>query len=1427
MGAGSEDLRLPLDGLGRPPPGSARAGSSGDPDSAVFDPVSDASMSAADLAAVFETLSPEARLVAMAFGVVHPHRASDGEMAQLLADAGFEHGGKASKPYQYLQPCKDALDAGLLREPFTHKIAAVSECAPWLAVEAFRQGKLERIEAAWREENAYSFWSNDRRAMTFRCNVVAGRWDDDEEFAECAEPGKWRWLAHPGAEGLLATLPESILSDVSSSVVGHVVATATAPDPILEACRKRVAEIPERVADEAFVRILQGRFRDAVAVFDRLAPELREAKPVRVGFAATRALIATLHGDDAEAIRLVYEAVEAEKAGTRRSSAFPASRAFALALLSLVRDHTPKNAAEVDRLTRIGRRVGADSVLLAAVSRAVAARDGDTPSMDDEWPRSMPVFARVVDGLACCWAGDFERFDAKRTHALHAFGMRAAAHGYAWLAAECFVILNRLDVCPTVRFRDETFEPSRAGAAIHERMGTTTLTSLIEKAPEWEYPLRKIEQLAYETSRKKPERKRRKAPGGPVRRLAWELHPSAYGFVHASAKEQRAFKSGKWSKGRAISLKALFAQAAGLDYLTERDRAVVATIVRGSRRSAYPSHYVPPKGLYALAGHPHVFDEDGVPVEVARREVELRIEERDGRLVANVRPHTDTAVSKNYDVVMAGDARCEVTRFTAEHRRLCGIVPPEGVALPAGEAGERLLGAVSDLASVVRVQGDLGANAATQLDADCEPWVRLEPSGTGLAVAVLVEPVAGSGVYFQPGTGGTTVFAQVNGDAVQARRALDVETEFLRALLRTCPMLAGLGPDRSMVLSEPDECLELVDQLGAAEVRCLWPKGRPFDVVSRADASSLRLSFKSAADWFVASGELAVDEERTLGLRRLLELVDRGRKTRFVELGGGEFVSLTAAFRRQLDDLGSLSAPSGKGRLRIHPMAALALRDFLDDTELEADEEWRTQRERLRDAQALEPDVPSTLQAELRPYQEEGFRWLARLGRWGVGACLADDMGLGKTVQTLAALLDRAPQGPALVVVPTSVVANWVDEARRFAPTLNVRVYVGPAASRAPRLEGLGPFDVVITTYGLMQIDARVLAEIEWSAAVLDEAQAIKNPSTKRARAARSLNAGFRVATTGTPVQNNLMDLHSLFGFLNPGLLGSTKRFRENFALPVERDGDPAARARLRRLIAPFVLRRLKANVLDDLPARTEVTLKVEMSPEEVALYEALRHRAMEDLDALADGETESGPGRLQVLAHLTRLRLACCNPRLVHPESAPPSSKLAIFADTLDELRQGNHKVLVFSQFVRHLKLIEEHLVESGVPYQYLDGATPAKARAERVAAFQAGDGDAFLISLKAGGVGLNLTAADYVIHMDPWWNPAAEDQASGRAHRIGQTRPVTVYRLVAKDTIEEQIVDLHRHKRDLADRILEGADAPARLSADELLKLLRDPAG
>ena len=1391
----------------------------------------------ADFFAPYRSLDPVARLVATAFGIVYPHTLMCTQLAKVLRRARLRHQGRLITNTQCKAACGAGIAAGAIRETaYSNRLIASGEWAPWLTAQAFEQGTLGGIVNAFRSEFPpyLARTSHGEREMMLRCHTVAGRFERIRRDLGRINANQWRWLARPGVASLLTRLPPEYVEPAFSACLDEVVLTAAPPEPILEAYGNGRVDRSAHAAAVAFIHALRGSPADALAVFADLPGDVRESRRARAGLASTRALLATLRGEDAEAIRYIDEAVAAEKAGTRKRNVFPAYSAFTLSLLSLVRDHTPGNAVKADRLLEVGGAVDTDSSFRDLVLKAGSVRNGRRPVWSLH-PHASDI-NRLCEGWIKCWTADFTDDAADRRFiALCEFARKAARGGYRWLAAESLEVCGRWWRAATGRpelelsevlglsVRGEPVAATRAAALIHRDLGTATLASLIAPAAEWEYILRGVEQIAYETSMKRLAR--RKAADGP-RRLVWVLDMNDYGRFEASPREQRTLKSGRWSKGRPVSLQRLWRQAGTMDFLLVQDRAAAGQIVHNtSRWNDLPTYYLPAAGICALAGHPYVFNGDGEPVEVVRRDPELLLREHDGVLTASVFPHVDGATTGTHNILMVGDARCEVTHFTPDHKKLCAVIPRLGIDVPV-EARERLADAVSALAGEIRVQGAIGdaSRAGAQVEADLRPWVRLEPSGPGLTVALLVQPVPDSGTYFRPGIGGTTAFATVGREVVQARRDLEAETRAAQELMVACPMLLALGPELSLTLPDPEDCLELVDQLGAADARCLWPKGQPFRVQARADASSLRLSVKSATDWFSAYGSLAVDADTALDLRRLFELIDQNPSSRFVPLGEGSFVSLTAAFQRQLADLRSVSAPSGKDRIRLHGLAALTLRDFFDGTELTADGSWRTRCERFRDAQAFEPMIPGTLQAELRPYQEQGFRWMARLSRWGAGACLADDMGLGKTVQTLAVLLDRAQDGPALVVAPTSVVANWLDEARRFAPTLNVGAYTGPAASRADQLEDPGPFDVLVTTYGLLHIDVEALAAVDWSTVVLDEAQAIKNPATKRARAARKLDARFRVVTTGTPIQNNVVDLYSLLSFVNPGMLGSLKRFRENFALPIERNGDPAARMRLRRLIAPFVLRRLKSDVLDDLPPRTEVTLEVEMSSEEASFYEALRQRALEDLGAVASQEPDSGKHRMQVLAHLTRLRLACCHPRLVHPQG-PPSSKLRTFATTLDELRQGRHKVLVFSQFVRHLRILEEQLIESGIPYQYLDGATPAKARAERIAAFQAGQGDAFLISLKAGGVGLNLTAADYVIHMDPWWNPAAEDQASDRTHRIGQTRPVTVYRLVAKGTIEEQIVQLHRHKRELADRLLEGADTPARLSTDEMLELLRGP--
>jgi SNF2 family DNA or RNA helicase len=558
-----------------------------------------------------------------------------------------------------------------------------------------------------------------------------------------------------------------------------------------------------------------------------------------------------------------------------------------------------------------------------------------------------------------------------------------------------------------------------------------------------------------------------------------------------------------------------------------------------------------------------------------------------------------------------------------------------------------------------------------------------------------------------------------------------------------------------------------------------------------------------------------------LSLQRLIDLT-RANGGRFLPLGEAGFLALSTGLRRRLDELALSGTEQTDGSRRVPALAAGSLAESLEDAQFDADPEWHARLERLHQARGLEVAVPAGLQAELRHYQVEGFQWLARLAHWGAGACLADDMGLGKTVQAIAALLHRAEGGAALVVAPTSVCPNWVDEITQFAPTLNIRSFGG--ADREHHVASADAFDVVVVSYSLLLQGLEAFSSRRWHTVVLDEAQAVKNFATKRAQAVLKLSADFRVATTGTPIENRLDELWMLFRFLNPGLLGSREHFNERYAAPIERRQDASAHAALKRLVAPFLLRRTKDEVLSELPPRTEIVQLIEPSERERAFHEALRRSAV---DAIAAGILPPEQRRFRVLVELTRMRRACCDPRLVAADTGIDGlsgAKLDAFAELALELAAGGHRALVFSQFVDYLKLLRDKADALGLRYQYLDGSTPVTDRMRSVRAFQSGEGDFFLLSLKAGGVGLNLTAADYVIIADPWWNPAVEDQAAGRAHRMGQERPVTVYRLVIKDSIEERIMSLHRDKRALAEGLFDGEEFGKALSVEELTALLRE---
>lgn len=991
--------------------------------------------------------------------------------------------------------------------------------------------------------------------------------------------------------------------------------------------------------------------------------------------------------------------------------------------------------------------------------------------------------------------------------------LKSEACGQHFIAAQTAELLGRQKtrVAPI----DSALFLQRADQ-LRRQQGSVNLADWFEKQEPWQ---RQLAALAHLSATAKD-----CASGSTQARLIWELHISPK-YITLYPREQKRKGKAAWSGGRAVALKRLSESPDEFDYLTPQDLQVCACIKKNNYSYYGGADFELNSRLAMpyLINHPLVFLQESpdVRIEVLRGEPELEIKKTDANsLTLRLQPALGSQ-SESVVVVRETPTRLRVIEVTEEHRRI-GNILGESLTVPA-RAKEQVLAAIRAISSLITIQSDLDVlpSNVPQIEADSRLHVHLMPLGAGLKASLRVRPFANAGPYYQPGAGSESVIAEIAGKLLQARRHLAAETAAAQALQVSCPIWRdAIEQHGERLVEDPQDCLELLLQLQAFADKVLiaWPEGEKFKVSRELGGAHFSMTIKRQQDWFSVTGELQVDDKQVLDLQRLLELTAAGHG-RFIHMGDNQFLALTDEFRRRLDELRAYADRRSKD-LRIHPLAAAALQDLADEAgKLKADKFWKEHLAKLSALDHLQPVLPVTLQADLRDYQLSGFEWLNRLAHWGVGACLADDMGLGKTLQALALLLSRAANGPALVVAPTSVCMNWLGEITRFAPTLNVILF--GSGDRGQTLSELQSFDLVVTSYGLLQQEAERFAAVPWHTLVLDEAQAIKNHATKRSQAAMALQADFRLILSGTPLENHLGELWNLFRFINPGLLGSLEQFNERYAGPIERLQNTEARNRLRKLIGPFLLRRTKSQVLTELPSRTEILRQVELTSEEKALYEALRLQALERLSSVDAGD---GQRYIQILAEIMKLRRACCNPQLVAPELGLPSSKLAAFGELLEELLANRHKALVFSQFVDHLSLIRAELDTRGVRYQYLDGATPMQVRKQRVDAFQAGDGDVFLISLKAGGTGLNLTAADYVIHMDPWWNPAVEDQASDRAHRIGQIRPVTIYRLVAQDTIEEKIVELHKTKRALADSLLEGSDMAAKMTADAMLALLKD---
>lgn len=923
-----------------------------------------------------------------------------------------------------------------------------------------------------------------------------------------------------------------------------------------------------------------------------------------------------------------------------------------------------------------------------------------------------------------------------------------------------------------------------------ERPSAPALVTLWTRRPAWERALRALEQAATTSA---------DADAMPEGELVWELEVSAVGNAEAVSLTARLVTD-RARKGKILSIDRMESDLKLP--LEARDRLVIAAL------AAAKAKRVPltASALLHLVGDLRVRDPNGVALSIVERPSRLRVEhDASGFRVTLTPTRFDTS---GVALVREGDT-IVVTRRSEVAERIATVLDGDELSIPS-DGMDRLGRVLASLAASVEVDAPEMMTAGRDEEADTRIRVQLARFGEGLRIDLRVAPSGSHGPRLRPGEPpDTVIFAGANGLA-RIRRDLAAEKAAQTALLGHCPTLASLQNEGDgRVARDLATALEVLLELDAARIQLgnalllEWRQGASVLRSPRmTTATDLKLRVRGDMKWLEVDGELKVDEDRVVSLRVLLDAVATAQG-RFVALGDAGFVALTDEVRAKLDALARAQSVASKGRL------GAALLPAVEQWTSGLEVEWSGKIEKRRGADLPEAELPTGLTVELRDYQREGFQFLVRRTTEGTGAVLADDMGLGKTVQAIALLLHRAPMGPALVIMPTSVQSNWRSELSRFAPSLVVR----------DSYDGAGPNDVVLRSYGMLVADEAGLSSCSFATVVFDEAHALKNPTTRRWASARALRAETCVLLTGTPVENHVGELHALFDVIAPGLLGSRAAFQRAFGIPIAR-GQREASAALRQMVRPMLLRRTKSEVLGELPPKTEMQRTIVPSVEERAFYEAVRRRAQERLAALRS--REKGQAHIELLSEIMRLRRAAIDPRLVGGPDAPPGGKLAMLVRLVADLRAEGHRALIFSQFLEVLDLAKEALSREGVVCRRLDGSLNAAERAAEVEAFQGGSGDVFLLSLRAGGVGMNLTGADYVIHLDPWWNPAVEDQATDRAHRIGQMRPVTVVRIVTEGTIEEKVLALHADKRRMYADLIGEADGKGTLDFEQLASLL-----
>ncbi len=909
-------------------------------------------------------------------------------------------------------------------------------------------------------------------------------------------------------------------------------------------------------------------------------------------------------------------------------------------------------------------------------------------------------------------------------------------------------------------------------------------------------------------------------------RMIWEVQlDSTRQYLDSiTPREQILSGNSEWIDGKILSLKQLVVHPEKFPYVTKKDLEIIRNITNStSSLQGDITYQLDLSYPEFLLGHPLIFEEGKkFPIEIQKQEPELFLQRGEtSSLHLSLNPSPRKGFFYRLKEKTEGLFMYYV--YSEEILHIYEALGDTGVVFPNIAEGQ-LLDILRVLSESIPVQSELDKLQNFEYQEIIHTGrltVRILPFHTGISISIDIQIISRKEIFFPPCEGSSQVWFEVDGKKWIGKRNLVAERENLDGLLKNSSMISSLKEISpfSYRLEIPLDCLEFMTELEKLQKYAdfVFPEGNPFSITNIIDPSLVQIFIHEQESFFYLKGSIQTPQ-KIVDIQTLFSRFSRSID-RFIPLQENLFLCFTKELWQLFKDLQMISIIQKKEILFSYLSLPLLMELLSQFPHVKYDATWKEKVNSYHSIQNKIPVLPNGWKGNFRTYQREGFEWMIRTLEWGGGACLADDMGLGKTLQALAVLLHSAKDGPCLVVAPTSVVSNWEKESNQFTPDLRVKLL--GSADKSQILLHLEPYDLVLCSYGVLQLPevTAALSGVHWNLVVLDEAQMIKNSASKRAESVLLLKSKYKLLTTGTPIENHLGELWSLFHFLNPTLLGSKELFKRKYADPIEKNRDQEASESLQKWVRPFILRRLKTDVLLELPAKTEITLHVELSREEREFYNSLRSHALLEL---AESSLSEPQKRIRVLAELMKLRRACCHPRLVDPSLSIESSKFLVFQEILSELLENQHRALVFSQFVDHLQILKSYLNQQGIPFQYLDGSSTPASRKKSIESFQKGEGDVFLISLKAGGSGLNLTGADYVLHMDPWWNPAVEDQASDRAYRMGQKQPVTVYKLITEGTIEKSISALHTRKRELAGSVLEGVGGSSPFSSKELVDLL-----